>query len=360
LPRDRAPLPSWLAPGEEAKAPPDLAVPAAALTAWVDPPSAGLTVRRRGVDVPAFGTLEQALAASSSAANAVLGILGSPGLAPAWLTPSTAGLSIVAEPNMAPLIDKGADAVSLVVLPRPDASAKPEVWLAGLWLAGTAYVMLTRGSVDLRWCTLAPGGPALILAGSELLDIPRASEQPVDLELRLYGCVVGSVELPPWVRLVAAGCTFDGGAENLAINAPGSPVRLRHCTVRGGIDAGDLQASSCAFDGAVRVSRPDEGFIRHSLLRRGPALPRLYRSLDRAPSFLSVDPASPSYLVLADNDEAAVTAGELGRMPGAHDERSDRARELVERTRLSMPMTLVACHVDRAVNDLARMNRSSQ
>lgn len=366
MPRGRAPLPTWLAPGEEAPTPPDLDEPSAPLTAWVDPQSAGLTVRRRGIDVPAFGTLEQAIAASSQDASAVIGILGSPRLTPAWLTPNTERLSIIAEPNAAPLLDKGADAVSLVflprpdVVPRPDAPTIPELWLAGLWLAGTAYVMLTHGSVDLRWCTLAPGGPALILAGSELLDIPRVSEHPVDLELRLYGCVVGCVELPPWVRLVAAGCTFDAGAAGLAINAPGSPVRLRHCTVRGGIEASELQASSCAFDGPVRANRPDQGFIRHSLLRRGPSQPRLYRALDRTPSFVSVDPASPSYLVLADNDDAAVTAGELGRAPGAHDPRSDQARELVERTRLSMPMTLVACHVDRAVNDLARMNRSSQ
>lgn len=362
MPPARAPLPSWLAPGEEAPAPPDLRAPAAPLTAWVSPESAGLTVRRRGVDVPAFATLDQALAASASAEHAVLGILGSPRFAPAWLTPDGASVSIVAEPNAAPLLDVSADQapMSLVVLPRPDASASTELWLAGLWLAGTAYVMLTRGDVDLRWCTLAPGGPALIFSGSELEDIPRASAHDVTVELRLYGCVVGGVELPPWVRLVAAGCTFDGGDGGLAISAPGSPVRLRQCTLRGGVEAGALQASSCAFAGDVRVSRPDEGFIRHSLLRRGPSLPRLYRALDRTPSFVSVDPASPSYLVLADSDQIAASAGELGRLPGAHDQRSDRARELVERTRLSMPMTLVAHHADRAVNDLARMNRSPQ
>ncbi|APR75691.1 Hypothetical protein A7982_01037 [Minicystis rosea] len=362
MPRDRAPLPAWLAPGEVAPTPPDLAQPAAPLTAWVDPQSHGLTVRRRGVDIPAFGTLEQALAASSSTPHAALGIIGSPRLTAASLTPNVAGFSIVAEPNTVPLIDvsPAPTPLSLVVLPRPGAAGRAEMWLAGLWLAGPAYVMLTQGLVDLRWCTLSPGGPALILAGTELPDVPRRSAQSIDVELRLYGCIVGGVEIPPWVRLVAAGCTFDAGGSALAINAPGSPVRLRHCTVRGGIEAGELQASSCAFDGTVRASRPDEGFIRHSLLRRGPSQPRLYRSLDRAPAFVSVDPASPSYLVLADNDGPAITAGELGRMPGAHDQRSDRARELVERTRLSMPMTLVACHVDRAVNDLARMNRSSQ
>jgi hypothetical protein len=183
---------------------------------------------------------------------------------------------------------------------------------------------------------------------------------PPEIELRLYGCVVGKIELPPWARLIASGCIFDAASVNdAAIIAPASRVELRHCTIRGTTQAGELRASSCVFSGAVQTGRADLGFIRHSVLRYANGnMPRLYRCIDHTPSFLSLRPTEPNYLVLADNNGPAVLAtGEEGRLPGAHEDRTDRTRELYLRTEQQMPIGLVPVHQDRVVTDLARMSR---
>lgn len=363
LPRARTPRPSWEDPSAPAPTPPDLA--GAPVTAWVHPESAGSTVRRRGADILAHATIDQALAASSGAEHPVVGIIGSPKLGRVSLaTGAPQGFSIVADPGRAPFITRDSTdpaSSSMSIYPRFGGAADTEVWLGGLWLEGRLDLVLARGRVDLRWCTLGqPGTVALRIAGAGHGGaVVRRAAHESDVELRLYGCVVGAIEIPPWVRLTAAGCTFDGGA-NRAIGAAGAVVRLRHCTVRGAIEAGELQASSCALGGSITVDRRDAGWIRHSVLRQEGSLPRLHRCVDRAVSFASLDPASPSYLVLAENNGPALAVAELGRVPGAHDERSESGRELSLRTQIYTPMTLEAVHTDRVVHDLARMHRSSK
>jgi len=177
--------------------------------------------------------------------------------------------------------------------------------------------------------------------------------------VRLYGCQVGVVELPPWARLVAAGCTFDAGARDaVAIRAAGAAVRLRQSTVHGAVQAGKLEASSCAFAGEITVDRDDLGFVRHSLVARGGRPPRPYLSLVHTVSFVSLDPTSPGYLVLADNNgPGALAIGEGAATPGAYGERGDHERELLARTQEFLPIGMDAVQIDRTAFDLYRMER---
>ncbi|MFO0762629.1 MAG: kelch repeat-containing protein [Byssovorax sp.] len=367
MPADRKPASFWEEPGAPAPTPPDLRPDGPPLTAYVHPRRAGQTQRRRNADVPIFARPEQALAAALPGAPGLVGILGSPKLDPCVLAGAAAGsLSLFAvDPAHAPLFlgdPLVPDEPSLSVCPGFGGNADTELWLAGLWVAGRLDLLLTRGQADLRFCTLGRAGAVglrLSGGGHEWL-AGRRSLHEIELEIRLYGCVVGAVELPPWARLTAAGCTFDGGQGGRAIRAAGAHVRLRHCTVRGAVEAGELYASSCAFGGAVQVARTDKGWVRHSLVQAGAWLPRLYHSLDHRVCFASVEPTDPTYLVLSSsNGPSALAAGEHGRAPGAHGERSDRLRELMTRAELNMPIGMANVHLDRVTQDLARMGRSS-
>ncbi len=254
-----------------------------------------------------------------------------------------------------------ADPLSIGVYPDFGGSSSTAVYLAGLWLQGRLDLVMAAGQADVRWCTIGQAGTVSVrIPGGGDDPPPTRSPQNLDVELRLYGCVLGAVELPPWVRLVAAGCTFDGGPGGRAIRAAGAEVHLRQCTVRGSVEAGRIYASSCALGGPVRATRVDLGWIRYSLLPVGPGQPVLHQCLDSTVVFASTNPTDPTYLVLADaNGTAALAAGELGRIPGAHGERTDRLRELQTRTELQLPIGMVAVHLDRVTNDLAQMGRSS-
>jgi hypothetical protein len=360
-------LPSfWEEPGAPAPTPPDLSPERASISAYVDPTRAGLSRRRRGSTVAIFGTVEAALASARGEDHPIVGVLGAPRLAPARLAASGArGLSLHAiDPQHAPLFappPAGEDGPSLAIFPELGGSEDTELWLAGLWLAGRLDLVMARGRADLRWCTLAgPGAVGLRIPGGAHEGAPRTIVEP-EIEIRLYGCVVGAIELPSWARLVAAGCTFDGGDDGRAIRAAGAQVHLRHCTVRGSTEAGKLFASSCAFSGPVRVARPEEGYLRYSVVapESSAARPILHASIEHPLSFASIRPTDPRYLVLAENNGLAVlAAGELGRVPGAHGERTDSLRELEARTRQHLPVGMIPVHLDRATNDLTRMGRS--
>jgi hypothetical protein len=273
-------------------------------------------------------------------------------------------------------VDRGfsmvaADAASIPVLGRDDerdlslllqtSADAPEFWLAGLRLLGRLELAIERGTADLRHCQLAAPGRVSLWAPGAGHQGPEArrSLPSAELEVRLYGCQLGVVELPPWASLVAAGCTFDAGARDaVAIRAAGAAVRLRHCTVHGRVEAGSVKASSCAFAGEIRVDRDDLGFIRHSLLARGGRTPRPYASLVHTVSLVSLDAASPAYLVLAENNgPGALAVGEGPATPGAYGERGDHERELLARSGEFLPIGMAPVHVDRTVFDLYRMAR---
>jgi hypothetical protein len=291
----------------------------------------------RGEGAAVFADLDSAASALThpmsvssavvSAGHALIGVLRSPALPPAHLVLAASSLSIVgSDSRAAPSI--GAERASGASLTLRGEGDSAELWLAGLWLEGRLDLQLARGQVDLRWCTIGQPGATSIRwrdAGFHAAAAP-VTDEGAELELRLYGCVVSAIEVPPRVRVVAAGCTFDAGARAAgAIGARGADLHLVHCTIHGAVEAGELRASSSVFAGAVRVERREQGWLRHCLLPARGRAPRAYRSLDCVVQFGSTSPTSPSYLRLSDSNGAAALAnGEHGCLPGAHDDCSRR------------------------------------
>lgn len=111
--------------------------------------------------------------------------------------------------------------------------------------------------------------------------------------------------------------------------------------------------------GDVQVDRADLGFVRHSVYpRTSYSGPRAFASLAHTASFVSSNPTSPGYLVLAENNGPGVFAiGEGASQPGAFGERGDHERELDHRTRDFLPIGMDPIHVDRTTFDLYRMER---
>ncbi|OKI51399.1 phage tail protein [Micromonospora sp. CB01531] len=282
------------------------------------------------------------------------------------------------------------DGVSLRLQERlaqgDDSAAGPSWFLTGLSTDGAVELLVGAGLLDLRWCDLAPprrDDPAprtgLRVAGVAAAGVPRwplpepgAGLDPAavgagsvgrPVSVRLVGCVVGRIEVPPWVQVIAAGCTFDAGADDAeAIAAAGAALRLRHCTVRGNVTAGRLEASSCLIRGRIDCDRPDRSWLRHCAVdTMGPAAtggPLRYRTADGPISLVSVAATDPRYLVPDDNNDLAVPgAGEHGLQPGAHGRRARGLAELTGRTTEFLPFGLVPHHLDRAAADLRRMNR---
>ncbi|RKH41298.1 phage tail protein [Corallococcus sicarius] len=361
---DRRPPAAWAEPDLPFIEPPDrpgdrlgTGLP---VTAWISPERAGGVLGAGDVERPIVATVAEGL---GSGTPPVLGIIGSPRLPPERLSQGLdSGLSLfAADTGAAPCIRADENGVSLALYPGFGGGTDTRVWLAGLWLAGRLDLVLARGQADLRWCNLGvPGQVGLWMPGGGHQDISaRRSLPPADVELRLYGCMVGAIELPPWVHLIAAGCTFDAGDRDAtAIRAAGARIRLRHCTVLGATEAGVLEASSCAFAGEVRTDRPDLGWARYSLLARGGQPPVSHQSRVHTVSFHSHRQTDPGYLVLGDNNGPdALHASERGGVPGAHDERSEHERELLARTDDSMPIGVTPFHADRTQDDLARMSR---
>lgn len=414
-PPGRALPPAWLEPADPADAglpgpgrwepatAPELDValaggPAPA-TARVDPPRAGGgagVVDANAVDAgaPVVAGPAEALAGPGAVVQPldavarrvhVVPVDGSPRLAPATLVLDQGVTASVfaAAAGSAPHVGAD-DGVSLTLLERLVAGEDPDVgpswFLTGLGTDGAVELLAVAGLLDVRWCDLAPprrddavpgDGTAARLgvrvagAGRGALPtraVPAAGPEPdAPLVLRLVGCVLGGVVVPPWVRVVAAGCTLDAGADDaLALDAAGAHVRLRACTVRGRVRAGVLEASSTVLRGGVDVDRPGAGWLRHSVLdaRRPGRVPVAYASLRAPVSLASLDSTSPAYLLLDENNPPGVlAAGEGGGLPGAHGARSTSLRELAGRSGGAVPIGLTPYQVDRAAEALRRMGR---
>jgi len=364
LPGDRSHAAYWREPEAELlpNSPPEQQnMP---VTAWVDPARADTTLAG---DTPVVAAPRQGISGSGPH---ILAVVGSPRFESARLSIAEGEvLSLFAAdaggyPHFAS--DTGdAQGISLSLLERLFKGSGPQngpsYYLSGLSLQGRLSMVLTAGHIELRWCDFAaPGCLGVSVAGSgHQSDLARRSIPQSTLTIWLYGCIVGRLEVPPWVRVVAAGCLFDGGPAGApAISALGAPLRLRHCTVRGGVLAGELQASSSAFQGEVWCDRPDRSWLRYSLLPEGPRLPLLYECRLHPVSFAADQPTDPNYLVLADNNgPQALLAGEERRLPGAHAELTASYNELELRTREYLPLGMTARQIDRSVEDLNRMSR---
>lgn len=297
-----------------------------------------------------------------------LAVIGSPTIPAARLSVGLEhGLALWnADPGSAPVFEVDEEAEVSLALHVDETTAPipapPHLALAGLWLTGRLELVVASGTIDIRACHLGqPGTLALWIPGGghQQADARWSIPEP-EVELRLYGCVVGKLELPPWVKLVAAGCIFDAGGRDdkaIAIEAAGAHVRLRHCTLYGGINAGLLEASSCVIAGVTTVDRQDLGFVRHSLVQRGGRPPTLHASLVHSASFISARPTDPGYLALAENNGPALRAGEDGTLPGAYAERGDHERELTSRAGDFLPIAMTPVHLDRTTHDLYRLDR---
>jgi hypothetical protein len=358
----------WREPDLEVAMPPDLVARPGGVGeldphAYVAPHRAGQRARGpEGGTIGVLADLDEAMTQVPAGQPPRFAVLGSARVPFARLTAGVdAGLSLVAaDAGSTPVLDRD-DERDLSLLVQTSAENAPAYWLAGLWLLGRLEVAVERGTVDVRYCQIAgPGRISVWAPGAGHQDLASRRSLPhAEIEIRLYGCQVGVVELPPWARLVAAGCTFDAGARDaVAIRAAGATVRLRHSTIHGAVEAGRLEASSCAFAGEVRVDRDDLGFVRHSLLARGGRTPRPYLSLGHTVSFVTLDPTSPGYLVLADNNgPGALAVGEGTATPGAYGERGDHERELSARTHEFLPIGMDPAPIDRTAFDLDRMAR---
>jgi hypothetical protein len=393
----RAVPPAWLEPpdpdepallpGPAPELDPDLAGGPAPVTARVLPTRAGEVhdgapcVASLGEAVAGDGELLQPLAGPAFRAH-VVAVDGSPRLEPAALTLAQGATASVFPATAGSVAHVAADdGVSLTLLERLAAGEEPELgprwFLTGLSTDGAVELLVAAGLLDVRWCDLAPprrddalpaDGTAARLAvrvagagrgGLPAPAVPAGGPRP--LTLRLVGCVLGGLVVPPWVRVVAAGCTIDAGADGAsALDAAGAAVRLRACTVRGRVRAGVLEASSSLLRGGVAVDHG--GWLRYSVLDdagSGPGrVPVLYESLRARVSLASLDSTSPYYLLPDENNRPAVlTAGEGGTLPGAHGDRSRSLAELTGRSVDAVPLGLVAHQQDRAAEALRRMNR---
>lgn len=339
----------------------------AAPTAYLDPRRVGTTWPSGPGGVLIHADLPSAIGPAALGPPRIA-VLGSATIPPARLTTGLEqGFELwAADPGTAPTFAVDPERGLSLALQVDETTTggpppAPRLALAGLWLPERLELIVESGRIDLRFCTL--GQPGLVSvwmpgAGHQDADARWSIPEP-EIELRLYGCTVGVLEIPPWVKLVAAGCTFDAGARDaLAIRAPGARVRLRHCTVYGGVSAGRLEASSCVLAGEVTADRPDLGFVRHSLLARGGRPPTLHASRVHTASFISARPTDPGYLALAENNgPGPLRFGEDGSLPGAYAERGDHQRELDARTDDFLPIAMVPVHVDRTTHDLYRLDR---
>ncbi len=147
-----------------------------------------------------------------------------------------------------------------------------------------------------------------------------ASDRNETLAVRLVRCVVGAVDLDdavPAISLVDS--VLDPQAlptGTPALLGAGVHVAFEGCTVRGGVVVRSLDASSCLLDGGVEVAHRQAGCVRFTYVAPGSRTPRRYRCVPADPAatsprpvYVSTDPASPAYLVLASSCAEAIRSG---------------------------------------------------
>jgi hypothetical protein len=166
------------------------------------------------------------------------------------------------------------------------------------------------GSLTLAHCTVT--GTVRVEGGTE--------GRNETLALRLVRCVVGSVALDPAAPTISLLDTVLDPqalpAGTPALTGTGVHASLEGCTVRGGVAVRSLDASSCLLDGEMDVAHRQTGCVRFSYVAPGSRTPRRYRCVPGDPTattprpvYVSTDPASPAYLVLASSCAEAIRSG---------------------------------------------------
>jgi hypothetical protein len=130
-----------------------------------------------------------------------------------------------------------------------------------------------------------------------------------------------------------------------AVEGAGLHLAVEGSTLRGAVDVRTLDASSTVFDGPARVEDRQVGCIRFSYIGPGSRVPRRFRCVPSGSGagtsagvagYVSVEPGSPSYLVLGAGCPASIREGsEGGADMGVHRHlerplRVDAARRLLE------------------------------
>lgn len=195
---------------------------------------------------------------------------------------------------------------SVLITGEPGAS----VVLDGLLIEGDVVVEAgDLGSLTLAHCTVT--GTVEFRAG--------AAGANAGSSLRIVRSVVGGLSAAdslPSVAIVESVLDAQGLAPgSAALMAPGAHATVEGSTLRGGVSVRSLDATSALLDGVVHAAHRQVGCLRFSYVAPGSRTPRRYRCVpaDEKPSprpvYVSTDPASPAYLVLAAACSDAIRTG---------------------------------------------------
>jgi hypothetical protein len=146
--------------------------------------------------------------------------------------------------------------------------------LNGLLIEGRLKVLAGNlGGLQIDHCTLLPSLDGLAVNAG----VSPASKN-AQLNIQLTRSICGRVTLPESVPFFSATeSILDRAGAGIVIDAPGSDVSLRECTVFGDAQARSLEASNSIFDGEVTVERRQTGCLRYSFARNLASTPRRYR-----------------------------------------------------------------------------------
>ncbi|WP_282004277.1 phage tail protein [Propioniciclava sinopodophylli] len=174
------------------------------------------------------------------------------------------------------------------------------------------------------------------------------------LTVRVLRSLVGRLDLAGTVPAVevtdsvvspeVAGAAVSGAT----LTARGAHVSVTGATVRGGVACRTLEGTDALLDGTVVVAHRQVGCLRYSFVGPGSRTPRQFQPAVGRPSYGSVEPGDPDFLVLA--SDALETASESGNEVGV--DAHLRRPEL-----LAAALRLVAAHLPVGVDLHARASR---
>ncbi|HTU60995.1 MAG TPA: hypothetical protein VMF89_21225, partial [Polyangiales bacterium] len=192
----------------------------------------------------------------------------------------------------------------------------------GLWIAGGRLVLCGDfDTVTLRTATLDPGEPnqnfndfAVAADGRVLEPCTLLIEGRVG-QLRADRCILGPIRFAAGgaVDMVAlTDCIIQEPRGGLALEFETGRVELRRCSVLGGLQVHQLDASECILHRVATVSNVQQGCVRFCSYATGSVLPRRYESVqlsNGAALFTSLRFSQPGFAQLASNAPTTVSAG---------------------------------------------------
>lgn len=203
-------------------------------------------------------------------------------------------------------------------------------------------------ALTLSQCTVT--GTVRVLAGGE----GGSGAGATGLTVRLLRSMVGRVDLAdtaPALEIVDSVVSPEVGAAEVSgptVTAAGAHLDADGSTIRGDVFARTLAGTDVLFDGAVAVLHRQVGCLRHSYAGPGSQTPRRFAPVEDRPSYGSVAPGDPDFLVLT--SPAVETASESGNEVGV--DAHLRRPELLEAAR-----RLVAAHLPVGVDLHVRASR---